>query len=183
MMKKFLPIFLLVLCVLDLSGEPEAPGKVYISFDLHKIPRIASNQVAVWVETDRGVYIDTVYVSRFTAKGGYKKRTDALPEWVDTVTWAELKPRHIDALSSPTRGTGLIELEWDCRDASGIPVPEGDYVVLIEGNIFWANRVIWKCSFEVGPRRDRAKEEVFFIPGEAAEMEPLIENAAVTFEP
>ena len=177
----FIPILLSSLFIS--AAAADTPGTVTISYRLNYIDRIASNQVAVWVEDHRGKYINTLYVSGFTASGGYRERPDALPEWVDTMKWAGFESEEIDALSAPTRKAGQYELQWDCTDYKGNPVPRGFYVIKIEGNIFWENRVVWKCTFEVGPHRDRAKEEVFFIPAEAASIERLVEDVSAVFEP
>ncbi len=183
MMKKFLPIFLLFLCSLELSGEPKTPGRVHISFDLHKIRRIASNQLAIWVEDENGKYQDTVFVTRFTATGGYRKRPEALPEWVDSVSWTDLQKKDVDALSSPTQQQGRKQIMWDCIDYNGKPLSPGKYLMKIESNISWANRVLWQCTFEVGTRRNRGEAEVYYIPSDAASMEQPIENINVIFVP
>jgi hypothetical protein len=86
-------------------------------------------QVAVWLESPEGRYIDTIYVTDVVVTGKFnaapkKGRPEALP------LWSHLDKVGIDAVSSPTvtnsaivHGNGL---------AAGLP--PGSYVVKLETN-------------------------------------------------
>lgn len=78
---------LFVVCIIIFSAlsqqmiQAQTSGKVEIKFNYEKRAGIASNQFAVWIEDEDGNFIKTLYVTRFTGNGGYKKRPDALPLW------------------------------------------------------------------------------------------------------
>ena len=54
---------------------------VSISFDFTKKFGLASNQFAVWVETEKGMLVKNLFVTDFMAGKGWKKRPESLPSW------------------------------------------------------------------------------------------------------
>lgn len=158
-------------------------GTVTITYTLYKIPKMASNQLAVWIEDPSGKYITTVFATHFMARGGYKKRPDCCPEWVDSVAWAEVPEKRIDAVSGATQSPGKISLEWDCTDWKGAPVSAGKYVYKVEGNIYWQNRVVWEGTLRLGRNRDKSAAEAHYIPADAHEEGTLLEDVGAVFEP
>ena len=62
---------------------------------------------------------------RFAAKGGYEKRPDAIPLWVERSGVASRKD--VDTITSATPKSGKLEFSWDLTDASGARVPDGTY--------------------------------------------------------
>jgi len=153
-MKTFLTtLFLLVfICI---TGVPFASGKdtlgtVTILYVLDRTQTIASNQIAVWVEDDGGNYIKSLFTTKFGAEGGFKKRPDTLPEWVEKSSWENATPEEVDAVSGATPQSGTISVVWDLTDRTGKPVSVGTYVYKIEGIISWKNRVVWQGRIDVG---------------------------------
>ena len=60
---------------LQTAQEQELTGRrLEISFSYANVRRIASSQFAFWIEDLNGNYIDTLYVTQWTAQGGYKRR-------------------------------------------------------------------------------------------------------------
>ena len=86
-------------------------------------------QVAAWIETPTGDFIDTLYVTQLAVTGRYKAapkkgRPEALP------VWSARKTGRVDAVSSPTTvGSAVVY-------GNGIParLPAGTYVVKLEAN-------------------------------------------------
>ncbi|MDD4776184.1 MAG: DUF2271 domain-containing protein, partial [Syntrophomonas sp.] len=136
-------------------GENQ-PGELEISLDFKggtKIPEatgLASNQWAVWIEDDSGRMVKTVFVTNFTAKGGYMIRPESLPTWVAKAQPAALSGAQIDAISSATPRSGHKTYTWDCRDESGKVVPAGTYRFNVEGSYSWQNKVLFSGAFTVG---------------------------------
>lgn len=128
-MKKYLSGVLILLLFSPIlfsqqnSPREEVSGRVIVSYRLNRLQRLASNQLAVWIEDGEGRYVDTLHVTRFTARGGYQTRADALSLWVDTVARAKLSEAVIDSLSAATQQAGTHELIWDCSDFYGNQVP------------------------------------------------------------
>lgn len=158
-------------------------GTVTITYTLYHIPKMASNQLAVWIEDPSGKYITTLFATRFMAGGGYKKRPDCCPEWVDSVAWADIPEKRIDTVSGATQSPGRISLEWDCTDWKGSPVPAGKYVYKVEGNIYWQNRVVWEGTVRLGHSRDESTAEAHYIPADAPEEGTLLEDVGAVFVP
>ena len=164
------------------EGE-KGPGRVTITYVLHKIPKIASNQIAVWVEDDSGNYVKTLFATRFTAGGGYKRRPQALPQWVNVSDWPNTPKAEVDAVSGATQKAGSIELVWDCTGRDGKPVAPGTYVYKIEGNIQWDNRVLWMGRISVGGAPGASQAEATYLPPDGAEKEVLLETVKAVYKP
>jgi len=109
-MRKLTTIFTAMTAALLLfSGCASAPAPVTtqresdivaVSFDYAKQEGYATNQFAVWIEDANGVLVKTLFATEFTANGGYEKRPDAIPLWVERAAIAgETKP---DAASGAT---------------------------------------------------------------------------------
>ena len=85
-MKTTVTLALVLLTIGSAAASAQAnagPGVVTISYDLSHPHWIASNQIAVWIEDDHGVYVTTVFATDFTARRkGYIKRPQSCPEWV-----------------------------------------------------------------------------------------------------
>ncbi|MEA4870271.1 MAG: DUF2271 domain-containing protein [Christensenella sp.] len=114
-------------------------GKMTVSFNYLAQDGYASNQFAVWVENSEGAFVKTLYVTRFTASGGFRKRPDAIPLWVERSGAATLE--RVDATSSATPKSGPLAFNWDLTDASGERVPDGTYRYFVEGTLRWKNSV------------------------------------------
>jgi len=136
-------------------GESQ-PGELEISLDFKggtKIPEatgLASNQWAVWIEDDSGRMVKTVFVTNFTAKGGWMIRPESLPTWVAKAQPADLSKVQIDAISSATPRSGNKTYTWNCRDEGGQVVPAGVYHFYVEGSYSWQNKVLFSGTFRVG---------------------------------
>jgi hypothetical protein len=161
----------------------KAPGKVEIHFTYKRLLRVASNQFAVWIEGEDGSYIRSLYATKFTASGGYKRRENSLPEWVDASHWEEAESAEVDAVSGPTKKPGKITVVWDCKDREGGPVPPGTYVYKVEGSLYWEKRMLWTGTIEVGDKETSSSAEVAYIPEEAKKIKPMIDNVSARYIP
>ncbi|MDP2859154.1 MAG: DUF2271 domain-containing protein [Bacillota bacterium] len=160
-----------------------ANGKVTISYDLERVNRIASNQVAVWIEDANGNYVKTVYASAFMARGGYRSRPECCPEWVKVSGWKNAPASEVDAVTGPTQKPGRIVLTWDCTDRQGKRVPPGTYVCRLEGTIFWENRVLYKAEIQVGGARAQATPAPQYLPPTAKDIGEMVKNVSIEFTP
>jgi hypothetical protein len=165
------------------AAAAKSPGSVTVSYVLHRIPKIASNQVAVWIEDERGGYVKTLFATNFTARGGFGRRPQCLPEWVKVSDWKNASPGDVDAVSGATQKAGGIELSWDCTDGNGEPVAPGTYVYKIEGNILWETRVVWQGRIKVGGARNGSAARAEYFPADAAGTDVLLEDVRAFYEP
>jgi hypothetical protein len=174
---------LIAAAVVPLTAAEKSPGSVTVSYVLHRIPKIASNQVAVWIENERGGYVKTLFASRYTARGGFGRRPQCLPEWVRVSDWKNASPGDVDAVSGATQKAGGIELVWDCTDGKGKPVAAGLYVYRIEGIIHWEKRVLWRGTIAVGGGTNSSTARAEYFPADAAETDVLLEDVRALYEP
>lgn len=140
----------------------EQNGQVTISFDYIKQSGYASNQFAVWIENAEGVFVRTLYATRFTAKGGYKNRPDALSAWVARSGLS--KRQDTDAVTGATPKAGQLSYTWDLTDFSGARVADGTYRFFVEGTLRWKNSVLYSGDIEVGsqPAAADATKETYY---------------------
>ena len=153
-------------------------GKVKISFNYVRQSGIASNQFAIWIEDASGNYIKTLYATRFTAKGGWKRRSDSIPGWVKAAQISGMSKKEIDAVSGPTPSAGRLVYVWDCKDSDGKPVPAGEYRYIVEGTIRWKSRAIFTCNIRIGGQQHESRAQAKFTGGNERERK-MISNVAM----
>jgi len=154
---------------------------VEVSFDFNRQGGIASNQFAVWIEDAQGRYVRTLYATRFTADGGWRRRESSLPQWVRQSGLAGRSRAHIDALTGPTPGAGTLSYTWDGRDYAGRQAPPGEYRVLVEASLRWENRVVHTATITLGGTGRVVATPEFF--GERPQERGMIGPVTVTFRP
>ena len=104
------------------------------------IPVTLRPQIAVWIETGAGGYVDTIYVSKASGKNSFKggaRRPEALPVWA-----ASRGIRAADGLYMPTSTQAIPDAISGATPSGSLtvdyvpqaPLPEGSYRVLVEIN-------------------------------------------------
>lgn len=86
-------------------------------------------QVAVWLETTDGTFVDTLYVTELAVTKDYRAapkegRPEALP------VWSALKRAEVDGVSSPTTVGSTVEYGNDLASR----LPAGTYIIKLETN-------------------------------------------------
>jgi len=173
-MKAFLTIIfssvLIFMTGIQFVVGQDSLGTVTISYVLDRTKTIASNQFGIWIEDEGGRYIKTLFATRFAAEGGFRKRPQTLPEWVEKSGWENATQEEIDAVSGATPQSGTFTVVWDLTDRTVKPVPPGTYVYKIEGTIYWQNRVLWEGRIDVGGAEEKTSmADATYYPPEAAE--------------
>ena len=187
---RFICIFQIITMLVILSASlyskemnnPKGP-KLIISYTLHRISRMASNQIAVWIEDSSGKLVRTLYVTNFTAKGGYARRAESLDTWVKKADWENATKDQVDAISGATQSPGKKSITWDCRDSNGKIVPKGKYFYNIEGNIYWDNKVFVKGEILIGDKKINSKADLIYVPKDASQYGILIEDVSAEYYP
>lgn len=165
------------------SSNEQGLGSVKINYDLSYIRKLASNQVAVWIEDSNGNYIRSIYASKYTASGGYKQRSEALTEWVKKSKWESASNNEVDTVSGATQSPGVITLTWDCKDTTGAAVKPGKYIYKIEGNIYWGSRVLYSGEIEVGNSENNSTAKANYINKDSKNNDTLIKNVSAEYTP
>lgn len=183
-------LFLLCACTAEsvpLPAQPDADAgaaHVLITFDYEKQSGYASNQFAVWIENGEGELIRTLYATRFTAKGGYQNRPDAIPTWVKKADLQSMQAAEVDVITGATPKSEQQAFIWDLKDHKGDKVPNGEYTFFVEGSLRWKNRVIFSGVISVGDEPVTVQADAEYIY-EASDDQPALaggspENAMIS---
>lgn len=155
-------------------------NSVVVTYDLFKIPSNGSNQVAIWVEDTSGNFVQTLYATKFTATGGYVKRPASLKTWVVKSDWENATKDEIDGISSATPAAGPQKVVWNCKNKSGVLVPDVFYKICMEGNLRSGKMMYAKALIKIGKNGKKVVANMSYEP-EDGKAEPLFENVLVEF--
>lgn len=161
-------------------GITRSQGILEISFEYTQQKTIASNQFALWIEDSQGSLVKTLYVTRFTGQGGYKRRPESLPEWVKKADPSSWPKELIDAVATATPKSGLQVYTWDGRDEAGNLVAPGEYRFVLEANLLWSNRALYKGTFRYGGESVEEIPVVVTYVGEPVHEE-MIQNVKAKY--
>jgi len=173
--------------VAPLRAQPAgagASGRVTITYTLSRARKIASDQFAIWIEDETGRFVRTLYATGFVARrAGWKIRPAATPTWVATAGVKDTPQNAIDAVSGATPPSGTHTAAWDLTDAQGRTVAPGTYRYRIEGNISWANTVLWTGTIRLGGAREASSPSAVWSPPEGEKLGSLISAVSALYEP
>ncbi|MCQ2009921.1 MAG: DUF2271 domain-containing protein [Sporolactobacillus sp.] len=156
-------------------------GLVAINYRLFHLDQLASNQIAFWIEDEKGHYVKTLRASSFTAGGGYKMRAEALPEWRKASNWAHASKSEVNQVKLPEQDAGNHTVYWDCTDAAGKAVKPGTYVYKAEGNIYWQNRVVFTGKITIGKDNTQSTAQAVYKPSGAKSHGVLLDHVRAGF--
>jgi hypothetical protein len=128
----------------------EAAGTLTVKFDYTHYPTLATGQYAIWIENAAGQLVRTVFVTRFTRRGGYNNRPDCCPTWVSKANPQSHNSDEVDGYTGATPQNGRQQYFWDGKDDNGNVVANGTYRVCIEGTLYWSSRVLYQGTFAQG---------------------------------
>lgn len=158
-------------------------GLIDIQYHLYNRDTIASNQIALWIEDGSHRYVKTLIASAFTAKGGWRERAQALPEWRTAASWSHATQTEINRVLLPQQSPGVYHVYWDCTDGNGKPVPAGTYYVRMEGNIYWDNRVVFAVPIAVGASSSQASADPQYLPNGEQSNGTILSDVSAAFTP
>ena len=144
---------------------------VLITFDFAKQSGYASNQFAVWIEDANGNFVKTLYATKFTAKGGYEKRPDSIPVWVERSGLSGMKDT--DAITGATPKSGALRYTWDLTNETGARVPDGTYKFFVEGTLRWKNTVLFSGEIELNDSASSVEATAEYAYSDSAEQQAL----------
>jgi len=148
-MKRFF-VFFALLTAMFLTDAAAQQAAAELTFSFTRQSGAASNQFAVWIEDTSGRYIKTLYATRYTANGGWRNRATSIPIWVRQSGLSAMTSTQIDTLTGATPRTGNLTYTWDGTDSRGAAVPNGDYIIFLEGTLRWGNQVLYRAPIRLG---------------------------------
>ena len=164
------------------NGEQESGKRLEITFTYSKQRMIASSQYAFWIEDMDGNYIDTIYVTQWTAQGGFSYRPFSIPQWVSVANPAEMNQAEIDAISGATPFSGEYAVSWDFTDRNGNPVTGTQLRYFIEGTMNNEDDVLFSGIITIGDEKwEETPTPVFSIPN--SEYKNMLTDVKVAFFP
>lgn len=195
-MKKAKSLFLLVLLVILFCGcakqesaresgaHVPAPGErgLTVTFPFQRQSGFSSNQFAVWVEDAEGRLVKTLYATNFTAKGGWKKRPEALPVWVGLADLQNQPAETLEGIAGATPKSGNFSCYWDCVGMDGRPVPEGIYHIFVEGTLRGKSRVLYSAEINLGTEATQTTAEAAYF-GNAEKERGMLGMVTVQYYP
>ena len=142
------------------ASSPKAILKINVDYE--KQPGHGSNQWAVWIENANEELVKTIYVTAFTADGGYIPRPACMPIWVSKAEPSNLSGEIIDSFSGATPTSGLQTYVWDLTDNEGNPVEKGTYIFIVEATLFGDSEAIFKAPITIGDKETSVTAEPLF---------------------
>ncbi len=141
-------VFFLMMFANGLFSQNNRKLEITVSYE-HQDGR-GSNQYAVWIEDDAGKLVKTLYVTSYTAQGGYVSRPGCTPLWVEKADAKNLSKEQVDAFSGATPKTGNPTYTWDLTDEEGKKVAVGNYTFLVQGTYFFPDhQVLFKGNIDL----------------------------------
>jgi hypothetical protein len=176
---------MLVICGCALHAAGTTPKATFtVSFTLTRSRTIAGDQLAVWIEDEKGVFVRTLFVSNFVGKrAGWKIRPQTTPTWVAVADVKDTPQGEIDAVSGATPPTGPVSVVWDLMDSEGNRVPRGTYRYRIECNISWENTVLWTGTIGAGGGSESTRATAVYSPAGAEKLGTPITAVSAAYEP
>ena len=160
------------------AGALQQDKVVELTFDFTRQSGRATNQFAVWIEDANGQHVKTIFATRFTANGGWRRRPDSIPNWVRQFDISNMARVQIDSISGATPRTGAQSFIWNGTDSNGITVPSGYYTLFLEGTLRWENRVIYRVPIQLGGGAALAEVSVEYS-GDFIPERSMIDNVMV----
>ncbi|MCD8179487.1 MAG: DUF2271 domain-containing protein [Tannerellaceae bacterium] len=124
------------------SVFPKNDHKLEVTVSYERQEGRGSNQYAVWIEDKDGKLLKTLYVTRFTAEGGYVSRPGCTPLWVEKSGAKSLSKEQVDGITGATPQTGDHTYTWDLTDNEGNKVAGGEYTFLVQGTYTYPDHQI-----------------------------------------
>ncbi len=144
------PLNLGISPLITANGQKPIGRSLEISFSYENLALVASNQYAFWIEDMDGKYVDTLYVTRYTAGEGHRRRPNSIPQWVSAAGIADMRNSEIDAISGATPKPGNYLVYWDFKDSKGNVVEGTEYRYFIEASVMNNDTAVYSGVIAIG---------------------------------
>jgi hypothetical protein len=121
---------------------------------------VPSRQTVIWLEKPDGTFVKTLFVSDYTAYGGYLV-PGICPEWVSKAQWKNVDEEEFDAVTGATPSEGKVSMKLDCPKDK---VPDGDYILFMEVHLNENFNVLCKGEIHVSEKKYETAMTVEYLP-------------------
>jgi hypothetical protein len=143
-----------------LSGQP-AGGVIEISFLFNKAEEVVpSYQIAIWLESEEGKYVKTLFVSQFLAGAGTSLEV-VCPDWIKQAHWEKVDESEFDAVTRPTPPLGANTMRFDCHKKA---ILSGTYWFCVQAHIQENYNILYRGRIAVGQAASEGLAEAFYSP-------------------
>ncbi len=176
----FSGLLILAANIMGFSFVPAAhvAGKLQISYLVTSDD--ASRFTAVWLESEGGELVKTLFVSNELAQGAFTVEGDICPDWIKKSHWEKASQAEVDAVSGPTPTAGSGSLSFDLKKHGISP---GVYFFCMQIHIHDNYNILYKGQIRLGDKPAEAQPEVFYSPARYASPEDLLRNVRARFTP
>lgn len=157
------------------SAKVQTSGTVAIGFDYTKRPGYSSNQYVIWIEDEEGDFVKTVCATQFTAQGGYEKRAESIPIWVEKSGVSTYDQKQVDAITTATPNTGKVMYLWNCQNEKGEQVSSGVYTFFVEATIYKESRVLYSGKIDISGGMNEVEAVPEFTTSEAEQSNLVLD--------
>ena len=164
------------------TDQARTGRRLEVSFTYDKQLLVASSQYAIWIEDMDGNYINTLYVTGYTAKEGYHRRPKSIPQWVSAASPSEMSTSEIDAISGATPRSGDYRVYWDFTDSNGNQVTGTEYRFFFEATMYNDDDVMYTGIITIG-NSEWTQNPIpeYSVPN--SEYKEMITNVRVAYYP
>jgi hypothetical protein len=164
------------------DGQGQTGRRLEISFSCDNLLLVASNQYAFWIEDMDGNYIDTLYVTRYTAGEGHRRRPQSIPKWVAAARPGEMRSSEIDSIAGATPKPGNYVVYWDFTDGKGKPAADRQYRYFIEGTMFMDDDALYSGVIPAGGEPwEESPVPAYSVPD--SEYKAMLSHVKVAYYP
>ena len=157
--------------------------RLEISFSYESVRSIGSSQFAFWVEDMDGNYIDSLYVTYFTARArGYERRPQSLPHWVSVAQPGSMLQSELNAISGATPKPGNFIAYWDFTDRNGNMATGMQFRYFVHATTFMNENLSYSGIVTVGDEMWEYSPKPEYNSPDSANNN-MISNVKVTFYP
>ena len=164
------------------NGQMQTGRTFAVSFSHANLALVASNQYAFGIEDMDGNYVDTLYVTRYTAQEGHRCRLNSIPQWVSASGRADMRNSELNAISGATPKPGDYLVCWDFTDNKGNLVADTQYRFFIEASVMNDDTANYSGVITIG---DKAWEEYLALEysNPNSEYNSMLTNVRVVYNP
>jgi hypothetical protein len=164
------------------DGQRQTSKRLEVSFSYDNLLMVASNQYAIWIEDMDGNYVDTLYVTRYTAGEGYRRRPQSIRKWVAAAKPDNMRSAEIDAITGATPKPGNYVVYWDFTDGKGRHVTDYQYRYFFEGTLYLDDDVMYSGVINLGDDLWEEYPEPEYTIADS-EYKAMLSNVRVAYHP